>query len=169
MDFATLFHYVGVYAPIVLIIGSVFYFWQKQTYLIVFLGGLAVNNIINLALKMWIQEPRPKNDSKAIEIGVTHGVRFGPDKFGMPSGHAQNCLFCLVYLMQSVDNLWIPIFAILLTFLSIAQRFIQHNHTILQLGVGALLGAAIGFQTHCYANQLIQGNLDRRRDDDAFA
>jgi membrane-associated phospholipid phosphatase len=161
-------NYLGVYAPILLIIGSVFLLYPKQTYFIVFLGGLVLNNIINLLLKMAIQEPRPGNDSKAIEMGVVHGVRFGPDKYGMPSGHAQNCTFCLFYLMNTFpSNPWISMTTIIITFISIFQRFVQHNHTIMQLFVGALLGAAIGFQMHSYANQLLQGDLSMRRDDDA--
>lgn len=63
-------------------------------------------------------------------------------KNGMPSGHAQMTAFALTvaylfthqYLYQSV----------FLFFVTILQRFVYNNHTLLQLGIGSILGITIG-------------------------
>ena len=46
-----------------------------------------------------IKEPRPANDEKSLELMVANVKRIGYDKYGMPSGHSQNCIFSLVYII----------------------------------------------------------------------
>jgi membrane-associated phospholipid phosphatase len=60
----------------------------------------------------------------------------------MPSGHAQMTAFALTvaYLFTN-QYLYQSIF---LFFVTILQRFVYNNHTLLQLCVGSILGITIG-------------------------
>jgi len=63
-------------------------------------------------------------------------------KNGMPSGHAQMTAFGLtVAYLFTHQYLYQSIFLFILTIL---QRFVFNNHTLLQLCVGSILGITIG-------------------------
>ena len=74
--------YIGLYAPIILFILTIFLLRNMPTYLQFYIIGNILNNILNIILKLIIKEPRPNDEQKAIEIGVVNGSRIGFDKFG---------------------------------------------------------------------------------------
>jgi membrane-associated phospholipid phosphatase len=121
--------------------------------------------VINIVLKLLIKEPRPTKDQRAIEIGVVNGARIGFDKFGMPSGHAQNCAFCLSYITFALNDPTVSILYVVLTTISVSQRYLNNNHTLLQLLVGSLIGIGFGYQMYISTNKLIKGNINMRKDD----
>jgi len=165
--FITIFRdYIGLYAPIILFIITLFLLRNMTLYLKYFVGGVMLNNILNIILKSAIKEPRPTKDQKAIEIGVKNGARIGFDKFGMPSGHAQNCGYCLAFILMTLNDPFITAFYTLISFISLFQRFLYNNHTILQLSIGLIIGCIFGYTTYYMANKSIMGNIKMRKDDD---
>ena len=165
MKLDLLTNYIGLYAPIILFILSVFLLRNTTKYLSFFIIGFIFNNILNIILKLIIKEPRPTTDQKAIEIGVVNGARIGFDKFGMPSGHAQNCGYCLAFIIMTLNNHFITTLYLLLSIISLFQRYLNNNHTILQLFIGVIIGTFFGYLTYIIANKYIMGNIKMKKDD----
>lgn len=159
-------NYVGLYAPLILFFLSVFLLRNTKTYLYYFIIGFGLNNVINIVLKLLIKEPRPSDDMRAIDIGVVNGARISFDKFGMPSGHAQNCGYCLSFITLALNDPIITMLYTVLTGVSMMQRYINKNHTILQLLVGLVIGISFGHQMIMHSNKLLKGNIKMRKDDD---
>ena len=165
MKLDLLTNYIGLYAPIILFFLSLFLLRNITKYLSFFVVGFIFNNILNIVLKLLIKEPRPTTDQKAIEIGVVNGARIGFDKFGMPSGHAQNCGYCLVFIIMTLNNHFITTLYLLLSVISLFQRYLNNNHTILQLIIGLIVGTFFGCLTYNIANKYIMGNIKMKKDD----
>ena len=159
--------YIGMLAPAILFILSIFLLRNMKTYLRFFVFGFILNNILIVILKLAIKEPRPTEEQKAIEIGIVNGARISFDKFGMPSGHAQNCSFCLAFITMVLNNPYISGLYAIITFNSLFQRYLYNNHTILQLIVGTIVGTTFGYIMYTIANKNIMGNIKMKKDDDA--
>jgi membrane-associated phospholipid phosphatase len=157
-----------VYMPILLFLISSFLLRNKMKYLSYFFAGYVANNGLNAILKLIIQEPRPSNDSRALEIGIANGQRISFDKFGMPSGHAQTCGFALVFMSLVFDSPKLTAFYLIISFITMAQRYIFNNHTIFQLIVGFVTGGLFGFLTYMIASKNIMGCLKMRPDDNCL-
>ena len=165
MDLYKIRDYLGLYAPIILFILSLFLLRNKKIYLRFLIYGFILNNLLNIILKLTIKEPRPNKDKKEIEIGVVNGVRIGFDKFGMPSGHAQNCGYLILFITMTLNNPVITMLFSLLSVISLLQRYIYNNHSILQLIVGFIIGIGIGYLTYFIGNKYIRGNIKMKKDD----
>ena len=129
------------------------------------MSGFILNNILNIILKLAIKEPRPTGDQKVIEIAIANGVRVGFGKFGMPSGHAQNCAYCLSFVMLALHSPIITTAYMVITLITVCQRYIYNNHSILQLSAGLILGGIFGYLTYHIGNKFITGNIKMRPDD----
>ena len=167
--FETIIDYIGFFTPLILFLISLYLLFYKQLYLYYFLGGLVINNIANIILKLLIKEPRPNNEFKTIELAVKHGENIHFDKFGMPSGHLQNSFYILVYSLLVIgptkfSNLFI--LYIILAIICGYQRFITNNHNILQLIIGSIIGSIIGYITYLFSNKHIKGEIKEKKDDD---
>jgi len=165
MKLPLLIDYIGLYAPIILFSLSIFFLRNMYKYLYFFVIGFIFNNILNIVLKLLIKEPRPTTDQKAIEIGIVNGARIGFDKFGMPSGHAQNCGYCLVFIIMTLNNPFVTTLYLLLSVISLFQRYLNNNHTILQLFIGLIVGTLFAYLTYNVANKYIMGNIKMKKDD----
>lgn len=165
MELYLLRDYIGSLAPIILFVLSILLLRNMKTYLRFFVFGFILNNILNIILKLAIKEPRPTKDQKAIEIGVTNGARISFDKFGMPSGHAQNCGYCLAFITMTLNNPYITSLYTIITFNSLFQRYSYNNHTILQLIIGIIIGTTFGYLIYTFANKNIIGNIKMKKDD----
>jgi membrane-associated phospholipid phosphatase len=159
--------YIGLYAPVIIFFLTLFLLRNMPTYLQFYVAGNILNNILNIILKLIIKEPRPNNEQKAIEIGVVNRSRIGFDKFGMPSGHAQNCGYNLAFINLTLNDLFISTLYVLITIVSLLQRYLYKNHTILQLVVGLLVGIGFGYLTYLLGNKYITGNIKTKKDDNA--
>ncbi len=157
--------YIGLYAPIILFILSIFFLRNMRTYLLLFVSGFILNNTMNILLKLAIKEPRPSKDQKSIEIGVVNGARIGFDKFGMPSGHAQHCGFCLAFITMALNDPFITALYLIISVISLFQRYLYNNHTILQLIIGFIIGISFGILNYQIGNKYITGNIKMKKDD----
>ena len=102
---------------------------------------------------------------KFIEIGVTNGAIISFDKFGMPSGHAQNCGFSLAFITLVFNNPFITTIYLIISLISIMQRYIYNNHTVLQLIIGFIIGLIAGYITYLFGSKHIMGNIKTKKDD----
>jgi membrane-associated phospholipid phosphatase len=167
MELLEVLNYIGCYSPIILFILTILFLRNMHTYLTFFVSGFLLNNILNIILKLFIKEPRPLKDQKAIEIGVTNGVRIGFDKFGMPSGHAQNCSYCLAFITLVLNSPIITSMYIIITMITIFQRYINNNHSMLQLIIGSTIGLGFGYIIYLLGKQQIIGDIKMKKDDNA--
>ena len=117
-------------------------------------------------LKLFIKEPRPTNDWKILQLGITHTKRVGFDKYGMPSGHAQHCGFVLTFVTLVLDSPLITGFYSVLSVICLYQRYLYQNHTILQVIVGFLVGTSIGYLFYEIGFNKLVGNIKMKPDDD---
>lgn len=168
MNFYLLKDYIGQFAPIILFILSGILLRNMKIYLQYFIYGFLLNNILNILLKLAIKQPRPSKDEKSIEIAVVNGVRVGFDRFGMPSGHAQNCSYCLAFITFVLKEPFITGFYVILTAISLLQRYLYNNHTFLQLIIGFIIGTIFGYLTYLFGNKTIVGNIEMKKDDNAL-
>ena len=159
---------IGSLAPILLLLLTCLLLRNKKTYLLIFLSGFVINNIFNILLKITIQEPRPEDDTRLFHLKLTNGKRMHYDKFGMPSGHAQNCFYCLAFVLYVLQNSlvnWVISVYFLLSIVSIFQRYLYNNHTLIQLIVGALIGTLVCYATCFTGNIVLQGRMSLKADD----
>lgn len=157
--------YIGLLAPIILFVFTLLFLRNNTKYLLFFVFGTVLNNLLNVLLKFIIKEPRPTKDKTIIEICVANGERISFDKYGMPSGHAQNCGFVLAYTTPILQNTLITAIFILISFVSLFQRYLYSNHTILQLTVGLVVGIVVGYGSYFVASKYIRGQINQKPDD----
>lgn len=160
-----IFDTIGIIAPFILFTLSAFFLRNYKSHLAFYIIGFFLNIVLNSILKILIKEPRPKDDKQFIEIFSRNGVRFAPDSYGMPSGHAQTCGFSLIYLALVLNNPNITMFYAIITFISLIQRYTHNNHTILQLIVGLLIGMVVGYLFYFLSKKYIFGKLSHKKDD----
>ena len=131
---------------------------SKTRFLIIYVVGALCNMKINTILKGWIREPRPKNQIPYIDHEFT-----GAHVYGMPSGHAQLCLFNVTFLwlslIQRPKMWWILYISLGISILTLYQRWKYRRHTIEQLTAGSLVGILLGGFAHQMANYSYVSNL----------
>jgi membrane-associated phospholipid phosphatase len=157
--------YWGMMAPAVLFIISIFLLQNKMKYLLVYIIGTILNNILNAILKYAIKEPRPTKESRILEIAISNYKRVSFDKYGMPSAHAQNCGFNLAFITLVLNNSFITGLYLVISFISLYQRYKYSKHTILQLIIGFIIGIGFGYMIYHVVNKWIKGNLTMKFDD----
>jgi membrane-associated phospholipid phosphatase len=167
MEVLFVLNYIGYYGPIILFFATLILLRNMLKYLKIFVSGFLLNNLLNIILKLFIKEPRPSKDQRAIEIGITNGARVSFDKFGMPSGHAQNCAYCLAFVTMVFNNFFITTTYIVITMITIFQRYINNNHSISQLIIGLTVGLGFGYTTYLFGQKQIMGIIKMKKDDNA--
>ena len=85
----------------------------------------------------------------------------------MPSGHAQNCVYCLAFITLVLNSPIITTGYIIITMISISQRYINNNHSILQLIIGSIIGLGFGYVIYLFAKKQITGVIKMKKDDNA--
>lgn len=165
MSYNLIIDYIGYYAPMLLLFISVFLLSNRCTYLKFFIYGYTGTFILNSLLKLLIQEPRPSKDMKVLEIAIKNGQRIGFDKFGMPSGHAQTCGFCLAFVAMVLKSPYVTFLYTIISIITMYQRYIYKNHTIMQLVVGFIIGIVSGLLMYFVGYKNIKGVLKMKPDD----
>ena len=165
LDIKLFLDYFGLVAPLVLLLISTFLLQNKVKYLQVYIVGFILNNVLNAILKYAIKEPRPSKDSRILEVAIANHRTFSHDQYGMPSGHAQNCGFSLAFVTLVLNNPLITGLYLVITAISLYQRYKYFNHTILQLIIGLIIGLLMGYLSYYVGNKWIKGDLKMRLDD----
>ena len=174
--------YIVILMPIILFIMGMFYLYlhNKITFLIFFIIGFIFNNLLNIGLKWLFQIER---------YGNTHDVHFEntimhktlgkelsniSSRFGLPSGHAQNCFYIITYLLllqllfknkRQNSNTIVSIFFIVGTISSCVQRYVYGRHTIFQLIIGAIVGILFAIFIYLCCKKFMMTDLSGLTDD----
>jgi len=160
------------YGPVFVIILSIFKLFKKQKYLLFYLIGLMSNTILNFLLKIIIKEPRPlallNNKDKTMNLASKYGFLYPIEKYGMPSGHAQNLGFSLGFMFIFIQNSVIFWICVIISIITMYQRFVSYKHSIIQLIIGFIIGLMVGIMFYQLASHYIKGNLNKKIDDYAF-
>jgi len=160
--------YIGSYSPIIMILVSGYKIYNKKTFFTYFYHGIIFTTILNILLKILFKEPRPNSNAKNIELALKYGEFVNPLDLGMPSGHMQNCFFILSYIFLVTRSYYLFIFNMILTIISMYQRFESNSHTLFQLFVGSLIGLTTGIFIYYFAEFMINKNnkyISNDRDD----
>jgi len=166
-----IFYKCGTYGPLILFIFSCYLLRYKETLLYYYNMGFFLDNILNIVLKGFFQQPRPSEDMKQFNIAINSGKRFifkdgvPFDIFGMPSGHAQSSIFSTVYIYFALKNVNILYLYLFLSLVTISQRVVFKFHTILQVMIGSIVGALLGYYIYYLSQQSLKGSIRERIDD----
>ena len=174
MEFAKqLFNYIGGYGPGLLGIASIILLWEKLTLLRYYAVGFFFNTLLNFVLKGIFQQPRPSVDEKLFNASLKHGTRFiykdgiPSDLFGMPSGHSESVLYSTFYVFFALRNYTSTFIYLVFSLITIVQRVYFNHHTVTQVIIGSIIGAAFAYLVYLLAVKQIQGDLKEKKDDDA--
>jgi len=135
---------IGFFGEFIMIFLVVSLIWGQTGSLIFFFIGYILNVLINIVLKRLLREPRPIDPIAylASEKGSMKGAKY----YGMPSGHSQNVFYCISYLLNCIPrNIDWVLLSFMIGLITIWERYIFHNHTVMQLLVGAILGFVFGW------------------------
>jgi membrane-associated phospholipid phosphatase len=170
--FNMLIYNFGKMAPLLLFFNSLYLLWHKNNLFFYYVYGIFLNAILNLVLKGIIKEPRPSEDLKLFNIALKHSIRFKfvngypHDTFGMPSGHAQSAFFSTFFIYLALKDVRITIGYLFIALLTMYQRVLFNEHSIIQVIAGAIVGILFGGFIHLMAQQKIMGRLRPKKDDD---
>ena len=59
---SSVFNNIGIYGPMFLFITSATLLWNKEMLLFYYVVGMFLSSILNVALKLLFQQPRPSED-----------------------------------------------------------------------------------------------------------
>ena len=156
---------IGKFSPIYLFFISLLLLRNYKIYQKFYAVGIIINLVINITLKAIIKQPRPDNGYKPILTGTAQGFWFSPDIYGMPSGHAQNCAFNLAFITAVFKSPTITCLYLIVSIVTLGQRYTYNYHTFLQLLVGFSLGLLLGSFCYYEANKYIKGKINFKADD----
>jgi membrane-associated phospholipid phosphatase len=173
MDIITnLIYEIGNFGPFILFFISLFLLSKKQNLLSYYVVGIFINTIINLILKVTLQQPRPSEDPKIFNLALKKGKYFflnnnvPLDIFGMPSGHAQSCIFSTTFIVLTTKKYISFIIYTLLSLITIYQRVKYNYHTIFQVIVGSVVGFLLGYLFYYFSQEKLKGLIREKKDDD---
>lgn len=138
------FYGIGYFGEYITFLFAIFLLYSQTFNLVFYIFLFVINKVINEYLKDYFKEYRPSNPKKFLDDD-----NFSKKKYGMPSGHSQLSFFSLAYSYFTINRITIHIILMLITCLIVIyERFVYHNHTLLQLLFGALTGIIIAYLSH---------------------
>jgi len=162
---------IGQYGPLILLILSVFLLRHKSNLLFYYILFFGISVILNVVLKGLIQQSRPSIDPKIFQMMMKNKERYIKkngvpyDIFGMPSGHSQSVVFSTIFIYLCLRDLKVLLVYAVISLITLFQRVINNHHTILQVVVGSLIGALLGFIGYNMARTNIEGKKTTKKDD----
>ena len=155
---------IGYYGPLLLGITTLILLRSRPTWLVSYIFGYTLNILSILILKLFFRHPRPNQDLSQFYAKENKGfVQYSA--YGMPSGHAQSIIFSTVYIFFATKNLWLTLFYIIISCITVYHRLKYNSHNVLQICVGLLLGSFMSWITYFYVKRTIPGILRGKPDD----
>jgi membrane-associated phospholipid phosphatase len=163
-----IYYWLGLIGPLILIGQTVYLLWAKKI-LYFYLIGISLNTILNIVLKLIIQQPRPLSDEarKIFEISKSRGKVYNFNFYGMPSGHAQSSLFSFLFITLALKDMKISMEYLFISLISLTHRVFYKKHTVLQIIIGAIIGTIFSFLTFELSKSYIKGPIEKKEDDNA--
>ena len=115
-------YYVGIYSPGILFAISCFLLRNKSTLMSVYIIGSVCNFLLNIILKLAIRQPRPSEDAKLFAIALQQGKPIKFDQYGMPSGHAENAFYSIVFMFMALKDIKITAMYAVIALITLYQR-----------------------------------------------
>lgn len=163
--------YIGLFGPLILMVFSFLLLLNKPLLLCVYVIGSGTNIVANLILKNMFKDPRPKEDILLLDLGLTKDKRAPLDRYGMPSGHAQSvgfsCSF-IYFTLRNTSYLWFFFTYLLVSIITMFQRYKYKNHTFFQIVIGFIIGLFIGVTFAYFGKYYTKGSLKMKADDNCF-
>ena len=162
---------IGQYGPFILLICSVFLLRHKSNLLFYYILFFGISIILNVVLKGLIQQSRPSIDPKIFQMMMKNKERYIKkngvpyDIFGMPSGHSQSVVFSTIFIYLCLRDFKILLFYAVISLITLFQRVINNHHTVLQVVIGSLAGALLGYVGYTMARINIEGKKTTKKDD----
>jgi len=162
---------IGQYGPFILLLCSIFLLRNKSNLLFYYILFFGISVILNVVLKGLIQQSRPCIDRETFQLMMRNKERYIKkngvpyDIFGMPSGHSQSVVFSTIFIYLCLREFNILLFYILISLITLFQRVINNHHTVLQLVIGSLAGALLGYIGYNMARMNIEGKKTMKKDD----
>jgi membrane-associated phospholipid phosphatase len=158
---------IGYLGPQLLFFSSIYFLFDKLTFLSVYFVGFFLNILLNVILKSLIQEPRPTEDKRLFNLELLNKKRIGHDRYGMPSGHAEGVFYSTAFIFLTLKNKWIGLSYLLISLITSYQRVEYKNHTFKQVLIGGIIGTFMGFFFYYYGKHILKGRLREKPDDNA--
>jgi membrane-associated phospholipid phosphatase len=133
---------IGYFSEIILALVVIYVLQKNAIDVLFYVFFFLFSGYLNTVLKDYVKQPRPATPKKFL---YSENISRSQTVYGMPSGHSQNVFFSLTYLYLTVKDsvYWIQI-GLVLAALMVYERWTYHNHTLLQLFVGAVIGVLLG-------------------------
>ena len=145
------------YTPILLIISNIYWLWGKTVYLYGYIIGYIISMFVNNILKELIKEPRPSEDKSLYYAKLSYSINLlRAQEYGMPSGHAQELFYSLIYLVLVMKSQYILVPELLIIIYCLYERLVQEYHTLKQLVVGSIVGIMMGYVVYKIVNAVIK-------------
>lgn len=150
--------YIGFYGPIIMIVLVTFGLWGRTKYLIFFLLFFIANYYFNEILKSYIKEPRPAAFNSTQSPTLKYEYFANHRSYGMPSGHAQDVFYSLIFLFLAKTQFTVySVAGIFVSAITVFQRFKTKRHSAKQLAAGAVVGGAVAYLAQLVASHMVIG------------
>ena len=140
---------IGYYGPMIQIVITSAQLFMQKYYLAGYITFLFINMFLNKWLKLHYKESRPSNEAETgAPFDISDPNIFGmpsADNYGMPSGHSQSILYSVSYLYFVTRSTLFLILGLMLSAITIYQRWQFKRHTVKQLAVGSAIGILMGY------------------------
>lgn len=160
---------LGYYGPFILIFMTIIVLKKRSIFYHYYLVGYVANMILNNILRAIWKQPRPNTNQELFNMKKANNKELNPHQYGMPSGHAQGVAYStsfIALLTQKHKDLkhWTLIF-VAISALTVGQRIIKKDHSVEQVGVGLILGAAFGYLVFVLSEKKVMGCLLAKDDE----
>jgi membrane-associated phospholipid phosphatase len=166
----SILNYTGEFGPMILFVPTIFLLYNKSNALVYYIIGSFLNSVLNIFLKLLIQQPRPSDDADKFELMIQRRKQLlliPYDVFGMPSGHAQTVAFTTAFVFLTIQNDMFRGLCGVISLLTIWQRVHYNYHTVLQVIIGAIVGLLFAYLMFYLYKINIAGLLKEKCDDNA--
>jgi len=143
LELKEFFNSIGFFGEVIMVLLTTGLLFNRSIDLTVYFIGLLFSQLLNRLLKPVLKGMRPSNPIKF--LASEHFTK-NSNTYGMPSGHSQSVFYSITYLYFVLDKFypWLYL-ATVIGIATIIERWVHHNHTIMQLFAGAVLGGILGY------------------------
>ena len=157
--------YIGFNGPTLLFFTSLYWLYSLPGYFNIYIIGFVINYILNYILKGLLRQMRPTDDEHLFALEKIYRKTFSFDKYGMPSCHTQLVFYSTIYIAFAVHNVWLTLFYVVISLLTMYQRVTSNQHFFSQTLVAAVVGMLVAYVFVIYARNMITGKIKRKKDD----
>ena len=139
---------LGYFSGLIFFLVVLFLLRQNPALEVLYILGYVANLMLNHFLKLSFKEPRPrKRHITFIESDIISSlyVKSKDEIYGFPSGHMQDLFYSMgfLFLVSGALESWVWGLFLVLSILTVLQRYCFKKHTLYQLFWGGVTGALV--------------------------